>query len=63
MITFNTHKEFEDAVMMYLLNNMKIQFEQTKSNSGDKLLSVVLTIGYSVVSMDTLFTETLQDNQ
>lgn len=59
MITFNTQEEFENAVRMYLLNNMKIQFEQTQSNSGDKLLSVVLTLGYSVVSMDTLFTETL----
>lgn len=59
MITFKTQEEFENAVMMYLLNNMKIQFEQTQSNSGDKLLSVVLTLGYSVVSMDTLFTETL----
>lgn len=59
MITFNTQQEFENAVRMYLLNNMKIQFEQTQTNSGDKLLSVVLTLGYSVVSMDTLFTETL----
>lgn len=59
MTTFNTQEEFENAVRMYLLNNMKIQFEQTQSHSGDKLLSVVLTLGYSVVSMDTLFTETL----
>lgn len=59
MITFNTQEEFESAVMMYLLNNMKIQFEQTQSISGDKLLSVVLTLGNSIVSMDTLFTETL----
>lgn len=59
MITFNTQKDFEDAVRAYLLNNMKIQFEQTQTHSGDKLLSVVLTIGYSVISMDTLFTETL----
>lgn len=59
MITFETQEAFENAVRMYLLNNMKIQFEQTQSISGDKLLSVVLTLGYSVVSMDTLFTETL----
>ena len=45
MITFNTQQEFENAVRMYLLNNMKIQFEQTQTNSGDKLLSVVLTLG------------------
>lgn len=59
MITFETQEEFENAVKMLLLNNMKIQFEQTQSCSGDKLLSVVLSLGYSVVSMDTLFTETL----
>lgn len=59
MITFETQEDFENAVKMFLLNNMKIQFEQTQSRSGDKLLSVVLSLGYSVVSMDTLFTETL----
>lgn len=59
MIVFNTQEDFENAVRLYLLNNMKIEFEQTQTNSGDKLLSVVLTLGYSVVSMDTLFTETL----
>lgn len=59
MITFNTQEEFESAVMMYLLNNMNIQFEQTQTHSGEKLLSVVLTLGNSIVSVDTLFTDTL----